>query len=66
MLNIALIGLGYWGRNHLRTLQNIEGIKLSYVCDSNTEALKGVTSNIKTILEYEEITKDENIKVDPL
>ena len=63
MLNVALIGLGYWGRNYLRVLQNIEGIKLSYVCDSNPEAFKGVPSNVKTTLDYEEIAKDEDIKV---
>ena len=63
MLNVALIGLGYWGRNYLRVLQSIAGIKLSYVCDSNPKALKGVPSNVKTTLDYEEIAKDENIKV---
>jgi predicted dehydrogenase len=62
MINVALIGLGYWGRNYLRVLQNIEGIKLSYVCDSNSEALKCVPSNVKTTLDYEEIAKDEDIK----
>jgi predicted dehydrogenase len=46
----------------LRVLQNIEEIKLSYVCDSNPEALKGVPSNVKTTLEYEKIAKDENLK----
>ena len=66
MINLALIGLGYWGRNYLRVLQNIEGIKLSYVCDSNPEALKDVPSNVKTTLDYKEIAKDENIKADPL
>jgi len=63
MINVALIGLGYWGRNYLRVLQNIEGVKLSYACDSNPEALKCVPSNIKTTLDYEEIVKDEDIKV---
>ena len=49
-------------RNYLRVLHNIEGIKLSYVCDSNPEALKDVPSNVKATLDYEEIAKDENIK----
>jgi len=63
MIKVALIGLGYWGRNYLRVLQNIEGVKLSYVCDSNPEALKDVPSYVKTTLDYEEIAKDEDIKV---
>jgi len=59
MINVALIGLGYWGKNYLKVLQNIEGIKLSYVCDSNPEALKNISSYVKTTLNYEEIAKDE-------
>ncbi len=62
MLNVALIGLGYWGKNYLRVLQNIERIKLRYVCDNNPEVLKGVPSYIRTTLDYEEIAKDEDIK----
>jgi len=62
MLNVALIGLGYWGKNYLRVLQNIKGIELRYVCDSNPEALKDITSHIRTTLDYEEIAKDEDIK----
>ena len=46
-------------RNYLRVLHNIEGIKLSYVCDSNPEALKNISSYVKTTLNYEEIAKDE-------
>jgi predicted dehydrogenase len=63
MINVALIGLGYWGMNYLRVLQNINGIKLSYVCDSNPEVLKDVPSYVKTTLDYEEIAKDDDIKV---
>jgi len=62
MINVALIGLGYWGRNYLRVLQKIEVIKLSYVCDSNPETLKDVLSYVKTTLDYEEIAKDDDIK----
>jgi predicted dehydrogenase len=40
MINVALIGLGYWRRNYIRVLQNIKGIELSYVCDINPETLK--------------------------
>ena len=54
MISVALLGLGYWGGNYLRGLQNI--------CDSNPEALKDVPSNVKATLDYEEIAKDENIK----
>jgi hypothetical protein len=44
LISVALLGLGYWGGNYLRGLQNI--------CDSNPEALKDVPSNVKATLEY--------------
>ena len=38
-LNIAVVGLGYWGPNVLRNLQEIEEAEVSYVCDSRREPL---------------------------
>ena len=32
-IGVALIGCGYWGKNHLRTLASIPEIKLKYVQD---------------------------------
>jgi len=43
MVNIALIGMGYWGRNHfraLRTLQKNGDLDKILVCDSNPRILK--------------------------
>ena len=32
-INIALVGCGRWGRNHLKSLNEINGFRVSYVCD---------------------------------
>lgn len=40
MINIAVIGYGYWGPNIVRNFDAIEGTKVLSVCDSNREAIK--------------------------
>jgi predicted dehydrogenase len=37
MKKVALVGYGYWGKNHLRTLKEIDSCKVSYVCDPALE-----------------------------
>ena len=38
-ISFAVIGCGRWGRNHVRTLLQVEGAELRYVCDSDAAAL---------------------------
>jgi predicted dehydrogenase len=38
-VNIAVVGLGYWGPNVLRNLQELEQAEVSYVCDLRPESL---------------------------
>ena len=38
-VNIAVVGLGYWGPNVLRNLQELEEAEVSYVCDPRREPL---------------------------
>ena len=38
-VNIAVVGLGYWGPNVLRNLQEIEEAEVSYVCDPRREPM---------------------------
>lgn len=33
MINLAMLGLGYWGPNLLRNLVSVEGVNLAAVCD---------------------------------
>ncbi len=44
-MNIGLVGIGHWGKNHLRILAGSKGTKLTYVCDSDKERL--------SLLEYQ-------------
>lgn len=44
MVKIGVIGYGYWGPNIVRNFMNIEGVRVSAVCDSNKEVLKKIKS----------------------
>jgi predicted dehydrogenase len=40
MINIGIIGFGYWGPNIVRNFSSIEGAKVLAICDGNQVALK--------------------------
>ena len=42
MIRVAVIGLGAMGRNHVRVLTDLEGVKLAAVCDTDSEAVESV------------------------
>ncbi len=33
MTSIGLVGLGYWGKNHYKTLREMPGVSIPFVCD---------------------------------
>src|SRR4051794_20254844 len=39
-VNVALVGLGYWGPNLLRALFELEDVEVSYICDLDSERLE--------------------------
>jgi len=61
MINIALVGLGYWGKNYLRVLREIHGASLIYVCDLIEESSKLLPQGIKFVSDYEELAQKNEI-----
>jgi predicted dehydrogenase len=47
MLKIAVIGVGHQGRNHLRVLSALEGIKLSLLVDLDVAKAKSAAAELK-------------------
>ncbi|MBI2143997.1 Gfo/Idh/MocA family oxidoreductase [Candidatus Woesearchaeota archaeon] len=45
-LRFGLLGVGYFGRNYLRLLQDIEGVELAAVCSRSRESLAGISSMV--------------------
>lgn len=40
MINISVIGFGYWGPNIVRNFNSVEGVKVVSICDKNQDSLK--------------------------
>lgn len=60
---MAVIGAGFWGRNHIRVLSEISEVELVAVCDINKDNLKliGDKYDIKTYTGSTEMLEDESI-----
>ncbi|HEY6010423.1 MAG TPA: Gfo/Idh/MocA family oxidoreductase, partial [Nitrospirota bacterium] len=39
MINIGIIGYGYWGPNIVRNFSGVEGARVASICDGNQNAL---------------------------
>ncbi|GHM99865.1 oxidoreductase [Cytophagales bacterium WSM2-2] len=49
MLNIALVGYGYWGRNLARNFYNYSGCRLHTIVERDASQLSGVTRNFPDV-----------------
>lgn len=49
MVNVGIIGLGYWGPNLLRNFYQLSGVKVGECCDLKREKLEYVKRNYPTV-----------------
>ena len=64
-VNIAVVGLGYWGPNVLRNLQELGEADVSYVCDRRHEPLSQVVRRyptLKPVLDFETVLRDPAVE----
>jgi predicted dehydrogenase len=65
MVNIALIGFGYWGPNVARNLYNNPEINFSYICDKKKDRLEKARSiyvkQVRYISDYNVILNDKDV-----
>lgn len=57
-INIAIIGLGHWGKNYLRVIDNIPGAKTIQICDINQKKFQNIqnfTANFKDVLKNKKV-----------
>ena len=47
MINVGLIGIGYWGKNLLRKLLENNSVNISVLCDSNEKQLIEIAKNFR-------------------
>jgi len=64
VINIAVIGCGHWGPNHLRIFSQLSGAKVLMCADPDEERLKAVKKaflNIQTAPNYKDILNNPDI-----
>ena len=64
MINIILVGLGYWGPNYLRVFRELAKCNIRYCCDLDINKLKGIKEKypgIKITKNYKVISQDFKI-----
>lgn len=60
---IAVVGAGYWGKNHVRNFYNIGALRV--ICDTSESMLDDLSNqykNIKTTANLEEVFEDPEVK----
>jgi UDP-N-acetylglucosamine 3-dehydrogenase len=63
-LGVAVIGTGFWGRNHARIFKELEETELLAVCDINAERAKNVAKqfNVKAYTSIGKMLKRKDIE----
>ena len=49
MINVGVIGFGYWGPNIVRNFNNLDNVMVTDVCDTNPDAMQNVNKNYPNI-----------------
>lgn len=65
MINIGLIGFGYWGPNMARNVQENNGLSLAIICDLNPKSLEKAQKrypHVKCTTDYHNILNNEKIE----
>ena len=65
MVNVAVVGAGAWGKNHIRVFSEIPGVRLKYVCDnapSKLGSLQKAYPQIQMVEDLEPILRDPEVE----
>lgn len=63
-LGVAVIGTGFWGKNHARVYKELESTNLIAICDVNAERAKNIANQFdaKAYTDSEQMLKDKEIE----
>jgi UDP-N-acetylglucosamine 3-dehydrogenase len=59
-LNVGVVGVGFWGRNHVRVFSELPYVKVEAVCDIDYERARDVAAKFNVVNYYSSI--DEMLK----
>src|SRR5919201_2397460 len=63
-VTLAIVGVGYWGPNIVRNAQELDGVELTCVCDSDPRALKAMHRRypaVRTTTRFQDVINDDSI-----
>jgi predicted dehydrogenase len=63
-LSVAVVGLGYWGPNLVRNLQELPGADVPVVCDVRRATLEGIGRrypSVRLTTSYEDVLADDGV-----
>jgi|SRR3989338_1212684 len=58
-MRLSLVGIGYWGRNYIKAIDNIENIELSFICSPHQKFNEELPKNCKFTNNYNDILEDK-------
>lgn len=63
-MNVAVIGLGYMGQNHVRILSSFENVRLTAVCDNDGKKASEQAKKYKvnSYTKFKDLLKQENLQ----
>ena len=63
-LGVAVIGTGFWGKNHARAYKELESTNLIAICDVNAERAQSIANQfgVKAYTDSTEMLKDKEIE----
>ncbi len=65
MLNLAIVGVGYWGPNLVRNFALVEGVRIVSVCDVDRSRLQPIKRQYPTVnltTSFSEVTGDPEVE----
>jgi len=65
MVNVAVVGCGYWGPNLIRNFHFLPDIRVKTICDSDSQRLehqKQIYPEVQTTTKYADILNDSSIE----
>jgi len=64
MLNVAIVGCGYWGPNLIRNFNSLSDVKVQTICDKDKKRLnhlKSIYPGISTTTKFSDLLSDSDI-----
>jgi len=64
MINVGIIGCGYWGPNYVRIINDLKEAKVKYCCDleqKNLINIKKIYQEVKVSTDYKNILRDASL-----